>query len=111
MENKTIELQEDEKIVNAYFLGCKRVPKKTEYYVLDLMTFNTNKRAEKNSAYSLLQFFPKMETAPKVVIPVFAKIRCVFADQEEGAKPRFIRFYDLESDLKQLNITATAVED
>lgn len=111
MENKEIILNEDEKIVNAYFLGCKRVPKKTEYYVLDLMTFNADKRAEKNSAYSLLQFFPKMETAPKVAIPVFTKIRCVFADQEEGAKPRFLRFYDLEGDLEKLNKTATAVND
>ena len=111
MENKEIVLNEDEKIVNAYFLGCKRAPKKTEYYILDLMTFNTDKRAEKNSAYSLLQFFPKMETVPKVLIPVFTPIRCVFADQEEGAKPRFIRFYDIEGDLAKLNKTATAVND
>lgn len=114
MENEKKEIQklsEDEKLVTCYFLGCKRVPNKKEYYVLDLLTFNSSKRLEKNSAYTLLQFFPKTETAPKIVVPVFTKIRCVFADQEEGAKPKFIRFYDLDGDIKQLNNTATAVNE
>lgn len=111
MEEKNInQLNENEKLVNAYFLGAKRAPRSKEYYILNLMAF-TDKRKEYNSAYTLMELFPKMETCPRDVIPPFTKVRCVFEDLEEGAKPRFIRFYNLEEDLKKINITATAVED
>ena len=101
MEN---ELLKNEKLVELYFIGCKRVPNKKEYYELDLLSFNEERRKEYNSAYTLLHMYPKMETCPKVVIPVFTKIRCVFEDVEVGGTPRFIRFYDLENDLKTTNV-------
>ena len=63
------------------------------------MTFNEDRRKEYNSAYTLLHLFPKIDTVPKVVIPVFTKVTCVFEDVEEGGKPRFIRFYDLEAEV------------
>jgi len=103
-----IELKENEKLVNAYFLGAKRVQNKKEYYVLNLMTFNTDRRSQYNSAYTLLELYPKMETVPTMVVPAFTKVRCVFEDLEEGAKPRFLRFVNLEEDLKQLENNATS---
>lgn len=100
MENKEIkQLAENEKLVEAYFVGAKRVPNKKEYYELDLVTFNPSRREQYNSAYTWLHLYPKMETVPTQVVPPFSKVLCVFEDLEEGAKPRFIRFYDLEGDL------------
>ena len=113
MENK---LLENERLVTARFIGCQRVPNKKEYYVLDLLVYNETRRKEYNSAYTLLHLFPKMETCPKDVIPPFTKVQCVFEDVEEGGKPRFIRFYDLDKDLgkdsnKNIEKTSVVAED
>lgn len=97
-KEEEVKLEENEKLVEMYFIGCKRVPNKKEYYELDLLSFNSTRRKDYNSAYTLLHLYPKMATCPKEVIAPFTKIRCVFEDVEEGGTPRFIRFYDLNKD-------------